>query len=95
MFWDNQVNNENIKKGRLCPMREMPKTGYYFYYSFYNCYILYLSNNDIIINIKTIIIMTNNNNNNNNNNNHNIRLDTWHNIILQTCGVNRCLDERS
>mmetsp|Transcript_31832 Transcript_31832/g.53712 ORF Transcript_31832/g.53712 Transcript_31832/m.53712 type:complete len:339 (+) Transcript_31832:80-1096(+) len=28
VFWDNQVNSENIKKGSLCPIREMPKTGW-------------------------------------------------------------------
>lgn len=28
VFWDNQVNSENIKKGRLCPIRELPKTGW-------------------------------------------------------------------
>lgn len=28
VFWDNQVNIENIKKGKLCPIREMPKTGW-------------------------------------------------------------------
>lgn len=28
VFWDQQVNKENIKKGRLCPLRDMPKTGW-------------------------------------------------------------------
>jgi hypothetical protein len=28
VFWDKQVNAENIKKGRLCPIKEMPKTGW-------------------------------------------------------------------
>ena len=28
VFWDQQVNAENIKKGRLCPIRGMPKTGW-------------------------------------------------------------------
>jgi RNA-binding protein Tab2/Atab2 len=27
-FWDGQVNSENIKKGRLCPIRDLPKTGW-------------------------------------------------------------------
>lgn len=28
VFWEGQVNNENIKKGRMCPIKEMPKTGW-------------------------------------------------------------------
>ncbi|KAJ1434451.1 hypothetical protein B484DRAFT_446621 [Ochromonadaceae sp. CCMP2298] len=28
VFWDKQVNADNIKKGRLCPIRGMPKTGW-------------------------------------------------------------------
>jgi len=28
VFWDGQVNKENINRGRLCPIREMPKTGW-------------------------------------------------------------------
>ena len=27
-FWDGQVNSENIKRGRLCPTRDLPKTGW-------------------------------------------------------------------
>ena len=27
-FWDGQVNSENIKKGILCPIRDLPKTGW-------------------------------------------------------------------
>lgn len=27
-FWDGQVNTENIKRGRLCPIRDLPKTGW-------------------------------------------------------------------
>lgn len=27
VFWDGQVNTENIKKGRLCPIRDLPKEG--------------------------------------------------------------------
>ena len=27
-FWDGQVNSENIKRGRLCPIRDLPKTGW-------------------------------------------------------------------
>jgi hypothetical protein len=28
VFWDKQVNSDNIKKGSLCPIRGMPKTGW-------------------------------------------------------------------
>ena len=28
VFWDGQVNNENIKRGRLCPIKDLPKTGW-------------------------------------------------------------------
>jgi len=27
VFWDGQVNAENIKKGRLCPIKDLPKSG--------------------------------------------------------------------
>lgn len=28
VFWDKEVNSENINRGRLCPIREMPKNGW-------------------------------------------------------------------
>lgn len=28
VFWNNEVNQDNIKKGKLSPIREMPKTGW-------------------------------------------------------------------
>ena len=28
VFWNNEVNNDNIKIGRLCPLKDMPKTGW-------------------------------------------------------------------
>lgn len=28
VFWDGQVNAENVNRGKLCPMKEMPKTGW-------------------------------------------------------------------
>jgi RNA-binding protein Tab2/Atab2 len=28
VFWDGQVNSENINRGRLCPLKDMPKTGW-------------------------------------------------------------------
>lgn len=28
VFWDGQVNDENINRGKLCPLDEMPKTGW-------------------------------------------------------------------
>ena len=28
VFWNGEVNAENINRGRLCPIREMPKTGW-------------------------------------------------------------------
>ena len=27
-FWNNEINDENINRGRLCPMRDLPRTGW-------------------------------------------------------------------
>lgn len=28
VFWDGQVNDENVNRGKLCPLKDLPKTGW-------------------------------------------------------------------